>query len=770
MKNRRKIISKILVLLLLPLFIIISFPGSGFLQAVDIDLASGGAPIDLVLVIDESGSMKNNDPENLRVDAARLFIELNQILTEGNRVSIIGFGEETNIYIEPTEIAKNKKKIMEAISNIKSNQDLTDMKSALEEVKLMLDERVKKNQTVVIFLTDGDLGIDDIPIPDYIREGNSNQEDKPEPPVRETEKSGDKYESNEGGGDSQSDESIVSDPQERLDEYLEEYKAELFELCYEYQRDNIQIFPIAFTEEANTDVLEEIADITLSKLWVSKNASDIRDIYLDIFKFITGVFISVYPQEGREQIEGSIPVGDYMEKLVVIAVANEGINEPDIRLYAPSEGMKNEIIEIIDSSYTIKIVNKPDKGVWKYSINGDMVLAMELARVSLLEPLKAVYFMDSKVPVMIQLSIPKNIEGTMKYSDFEISCEIIDPGSASTGKVRMTDDGSGADGQQGDGIFSYLFEDIRDTGDYKIEFTIDHKPTGSSSFKEKVFTVTDYQPVKKEIYLKIENNIIAGSPVKIYANFEDFSSGIFSYTITSPDGKAMSGELYDNGNIINADTSASDGIYSNVLEGFIETGKYTIELRADYQSTEGYELHQISETEIGKYIAIEVPEGILEIDPDSKSLKTILKMTSIYDSDLLIGIAKQMADNSIIKNIETDYNILKAGSEIDMQMTIYLADDILEGEYIIDIPMVLGQVFTKNIELRLSYEAVPFEFDHRMLIGLIMIFLSLIPLVFLLYTIINLKRLNIKITHPRVIIGFGIFSLLFIAGMLIIFI
>ncbi|MCD4670414.1 MAG: VWA domain-containing protein [Actinomycetia bacterium] len=767
MKNRRKITGRVLILLLLPLFIIASFSGFGILQAAGMDPVSGGAPMDLVLVIDESGSMKKNDPGNLRVDAARLFIELNQILTEGNRVAIVGFGEKTNIYIELTKIAKNKKDIMEAISNIKSNQNLTDMKSALEEVKSMLDERVRKNRTAVIFLTDGDLGIDDIPIPDEIREGENG---RPKPPVRETEKSGNKDESDEGDGDSQSGGNIAADPQDRLNEYLEKYKAELFELCHEYQKDNIQIFPIAFTDEANIDVLEEIADITLSRLWISKNASDIRDIYLDIFKFMTGTFIYVYSQEGRERIEGNIPVGDYMGKLVVIAAANESISKPDVGLYAPSESTECEIIEIVEPSYIIKIVNKPDEGVWEYSINGDMVLAMELASVILIEPLKAVYFMNSKIPAMIQLLMPENTEGAIEYSDFEISCEIIDPNLLSTGKIRMTDDGNGADGQQGDGIFSYLFEGIPEAGDYKIEFTIDHKPTGSGVLKEQVFIVTDYQPVKKEIYLKIENNIIAGSPIKIYANFEDFSSGIFSYTVTSPDGKAISGELHDNGSMINADSSTEDGIYSNILEGFIETGKYTIEVRADYQSVEGCELYQTRETEIGKYIAIEAPEGILEIDSDSKSLKTTLKMTSIYDEDLSIGTNSQKTDKSIIKNIDAGSSILKAGSEIDMQLTIYLTDDIPEGEYIIDIPMVLGQVFTKDIGIKFSCKTIPFRFGHKTLIGLILIFLSLISLILLLYAVINLKKLNIKLTHPRIIIEFSIFILLFIAGMIVVFI
>jgi len=629
---------------------------------------------------------------------------------------------------------------------------------------------VKKNRTMVIFLTDGALGIDDIPIPDEITEGGSNQGGKPVPPSRETEKIGDEDESDNEDEGSQSGGSIVSDPEDHLNEYLEEYKAELFELCYEYQRDDIRIFPIAFTDEANTDILEEIALITHSRMWKAQDASDIRDIFLDIFKYMTGIFITVYPQEGREPIEGSIPVEDHVKNLAVIAVTNENTKKPDIELYEPFGDTNNEITVIIEPTYIINAVNGPDKGEWKYRVDGDMVLAMDLARVVIIDPLKAVYFMDSKVPVMIQLSMPENIEGTIEYSDFEIFCEIFGPEQASTGRMQMIDDGIGIDGAKGDGIFSYSFEDINETGDHKIEFTMTHKPTGSSSFKEKIFTVTDYQPVKKEIYLKIENNIIAGSPVKIYANLEDLSPGMFTYTVTSPDGKTTSGELYDNGSIANDDSEAGDGIYSNILEGFLEIGEYAIELRADYKSAEDYELYQIRETEISKYVEIEVPGEIFEIDPDSRSLKIMVGMTSEYDSDLQIGLGSREADENIIENIETDYSILKAGSDIDMQMTIYFRDDITEGEYNIDIPLVLEQVFIKNIELKSSYKAGSFELDHRTLIGLIVIFLSLVPLIFLLYAIISLRRRDIKLIHPKVIAGSAVFLLLLIAGLIIIFI
>lgn len=471
---------------------------------------------------------------------------------------------------------------MEAISSIKSNQALTDMKLALEDVKSMLDERVKRNRTVVIFLTDGDLGVDDIPIPDEIREGNDEQKEKPKPPSREDIDT-DKNSAGAIGQDANSedivsgddlapatedepDESKPDSEESRMMEYLEEYKEELLNLCYEYQEDKIQIFPIAFTGEANIEILEKIAGITEAKLWRSETASDIRDIYLDIFKHTTNAFIYTDQQEEGRKLTGTIPVQDYIGKLIAIAVSNEDVVEPDIKITIPTGPGSQDIQEVRDSSYIINIIEDPIAGDWNYEINGNLILALDLVGMTLLDPVKAVYFMNSKIPVSVGLSAVEETSGDLEPSDFKISCKIKYPDMSTTGWIVLLDDGQENDLLEGDGIFNYLFEELSGPGDYPVEFAIEHIPTGSSSLKEMVFTVTDYQPVKKDIFLKIENNIIAGSATKIYANFEDFSEGDFSYTISVPDGTDISGTLLDNGEEKYGDESASDGIYSAILE------------------------------------------------------------------------------------------------------------------------------------------------------------------------------------------------------------
>lgn len=52
----------------------------------------------------------------------------------------------------------------------------------------------------------------------------------------------------------------------------------------------------------------------------------------------------------------------------------------------------------------------------------------------------------------------------------------------------------------------------------------------------------------------------------------------------------------------------------------------------------------------------------------------------------------------------------------------------------------------------------------QVMIGFILLILSVIPLGFLIYTLLNLETLEISITHPRVIVELGIFAILLITG------
>ena len=61
---------------------------------------------------------------------------------------------------------------------------------------------------------------------------------------------------------------------------------------------------------------------------------------------------------------------------------------------------------------------------------------------------------------------------------------------------------------------------------------------------------------------------------------------------------------------------------------------------------------------------------------------------------------------------------------------------------------------------------VPNIFD-KVVLGNILIVLSIIPLGFLIYSLMNLEKLGITLTHPRVIVELTLFLILLFARILL---
>ncbi len=106
-------------------------------------------PIDLVFSIDSSGSMRSNDPDNLRLQAAKSFV--NALIPE-DRGAVIDFDSSTHILQSLTD---NKSALKSAINKIDSSGG-TDISDGVAPAISMLrsassDERGK----AVVLLTDG---------------------------------------------------------------------------------------------------------------------------------------------------------------------------------------------------------------------------------------------------------------------------------------------------------------------------------------------------------------------------------------------------------------------------------------------------------------------------------------------------------------------------------------------------------------------------------------------------------------------------------------
>lgn len=115
-------------------------------------------PIDAVLVLDVSLSMKTADPERISLDAMNLFVEK---LTENrDRVGVIAYAGRIERQIGLTELQtpEEREKLRDFINSL-DYASWTDHGVGLAEAMRMLNETADDRQGVIIFLTDGNMNI-----------------------------------------------------------------------------------------------------------------------------------------------------------------------------------------------------------------------------------------------------------------------------------------------------------------------------------------------------------------------------------------------------------------------------------------------------------------------------------------------------------------------------------------------------------------------------------------------------------------------------------
>jgi Ca-activated chloride channel homolog len=102
------------------------FVGLGF--ASNVDAATWKRdPINLVAVVDQSGSMDGEPLDLVRQSLTRMVGQMRA----GDRISIILYGDDAHVFLKPTDLASNRGKILDAIASIES-QGSTNMESGLK--------------------------------------------------------------------------------------------------------------------------------------------------------------------------------------------------------------------------------------------------------------------------------------------------------------------------------------------------------------------------------------------------------------------------------------------------------------------------------------------------------------------------------------------------------------------------------------------------------------------------------------------------------------
>lgn len=134
-----------------------------FLLASSTGLAAVKPPtgIDVVLVMDSSGSMKQTDPERRRVAAAKLFIAL---LGSDDRAGVISFSDAGYpvIGLTPAKAKPQQEKLFKAVDKVSSKGAYTNLHAALQAAQEMLAREGSAGRAqYILLMSDGKMDTGD---------------------------------------------------------------------------------------------------------------------------------------------------------------------------------------------------------------------------------------------------------------------------------------------------------------------------------------------------------------------------------------------------------------------------------------------------------------------------------------------------------------------------------------------------------------------------------------------------------------------------------
>ena len=122
-------------------------------------IAAEQALPDVRIVIDISGSMKDNDPNNLRGPALELLV---QQLPDGAKAGVWTFGQWVNMLVKHRQIDDQwRQQAIAAIDQITTLGLYTNIPQALETATYDIDHLKPEYQTSLIVLTDGRVELSD---------------------------------------------------------------------------------------------------------------------------------------------------------------------------------------------------------------------------------------------------------------------------------------------------------------------------------------------------------------------------------------------------------------------------------------------------------------------------------------------------------------------------------------------------------------------------------------------------------------------------------
>ena len=372
----------------------------------------------VILILDDSGSMKTSDPTNLRYTAAQLFISL---LDEGDAVGALRFSTTSSPItngIETITDAVQHTRLAEQMTPV-APDGFTDVKTAFEEARRMQQSFNQAGyHVVVVFLTDG----------------------KPEIPAP--------YPSYE---------------QEALDAA---------------QSLGIPVLSIALTGAGQSSFLTQVSNATGGRVIFASQAADLLDSYLQILGDLKDrTVISANAADGTGQALVSLDPAlmPYVERVSFVASKPATM---DVNLQTPdgkpvARGDAGVSFAIQNQLYSVYTLSQPVGGDWRFILSGSGAARMRAIlysrlRVRLSSP-TGFFETGQPLPLVVRLideqpgQAPVTIIGQASFSAL-----ITRPDGAQDSLDQFYDDGSHGDVLAADGLYTRMYVNTSQAGTYQV--------------------------------------------------------------------------------------------------------------------------------------------------------------------------------------------------------------------------------------------------------------------------------------------------------------
>jgi len=407
---------------------------------------------DVRILIDISGSMRQNDPDNLRIPALNLIVEM---LPEGAQAGVWTFGQWVNMLITPASVDdKWREQAKEKAEKINSHGLRTNIGEAMEKALWKLDKDSEFDQHAIL-LTDG--------LVDIAPDKDSEQQNKND-----------------------------AERQRILTDVLNEYKSR-----------GVKIHTIALSDNADKTLLEKLSLDT-------QGMSEVVNTSEDLVKAFLKAFDKAAP-EAAEQVplasDNTFEIDKSIEEFTALVFRKKDSNptqliSPSGKRYSQIKGADNARW-FSESVYDLVTLDKPEAGTWKIEADLDpdnrvtVVSDLKMA----VENLPNTLFPGQQVDFQIYFHEEGKV---LTNSDFLKLMTVEMKMSAESGRsgTKVISDPNNI---PEDGYYRESIKRLAKEGQYELQLSVDGK-----TFKR---MRKEYIQVRQPIGFEIRKRLLHGKPV-----------------------------------------------------------------------------------------------------------------------------------------------------------------------------------------------------------------------------------------------------------------